>query len=47
MKEEGPALIEIVLPEQTLVQPKLAVGKPGTDQEPPLDRKLYRKLMEL
>ena len=45
--QEGPYLIEVVLPEETYVIPKLAVGKPNTDQEPPLDRDLYRKLMNL
>ena len=43
----GPCLVEINLPEETYVIPKLAVGKPNTDQEPPLDRVLYRKLMDL
>ena len=43
----GPCLVEISLPEETYVIPKLAVGKPNTDQEPPLDRVLYRKLMDL
>ena len=42
----GPCLVEINLPEETYVT-KLAVGKPNTDQEPPLDRVLYRKLMDL
>lgn len=46
-EEKGPCLIEINLPEETYVVPKLAVGKPNTDQEPPLDRSLYRKLMDL
>ena len=45
--QEGPYLIEVVLPEETYVIPKSAVGKPNTDQEPPLDRDLYRKLMNL
>ena len=45
--QEGPYLIEVVLPEETYVIPKLAVGKPNTDQEPLLDRDLYRKLMNL
>lgn len=47
LKEEGPCLVEVCLPEETYVVPKLAVGKPNTDQEPPLDRALYRKLMNL
>lgn len=47
INQEGPYLIEVVLPEETYVVPKLAVGKPNTDQEPPLDRDLYRKLMNL
>ncbi|WP_373117805.1 thiamine pyrophosphate-binding protein [Holdemania massiliensis] len=47
INQEGPYLIEVVLPEETYVVPKLAVGRPNTDQEPPLDRDLYRKLMDL
>ena len=46
-EDMGPCLVEISLPEETYVIPKLAVGKPNTDQEPSLDRVLYRKLMDL
>lgn len=39
--------IEFVLPDTTYVFPKLAVNKPIQDQEPPIDRELYRQLDEL
>ncbi|MBQ8435376.1 MAG: thiamine pyrophosphate-binding protein [Oscillospiraceae bacterium] len=41
---DEPVLIEVMLPETTYVFPKLAVNKPIQDQEPPLDRELYRQL---
>lgn len=44
---DEPVLIEIVLPETTYVFPKLAVNKPIQDQEPPIDRELYRQLDSL
>ena len=37
-------LIEFILPETTYVFPKLAINKPIQDQEPPIDRELYRQL---
>jgi acetolactate synthase-1/2/3 large subunit len=40
-------LIEILLPQETYVFPKLEFGKPNQDQEPLLDRKLYEDLMAL
>lgn len=47
MKKEGAVLIEIKLPEDTYVFPKLEFGKPNQDQEPLLERKLYDELMEI
>ncbi|MHB1315839.1 MAG: thiamine pyrophosphate-binding protein [Christensenellales bacterium] len=46
-KGDKPRLIEVVLNEKTYVFPKLAVNKPINDQEPPIDRELYRYIMEL
>lgn len=40
-------MVEIRLPEQTYVVPKLEFGKPSQDQEPLLERDLYRELMAL
>lgn len=44
---QNPSLIEIFLPENTHVFPKLEFGKLNQDQEPLLDRKLYNFLMNL
>lgn len=44
---EGPELLEVMIRENTYVVPKLEFGKPNQDQEPLLDRELYRKIMEL
>lgn len=45
--EACPELIEVFLPETTYVFPKLAINKPIQDQEPPIDRKLYKELDQL
>lgn len=45
MKDSSPALIEIRIPENTYVFPKLEYGKPNQDQQPLLDRKLFNELM--
>lgn len=37
----GPGLAEIILPQNTAVVPKLGVGKPIEDQEPPLGREEF------
>jgi len=42
-----PALVEVVIDEYTYVSPKLRYGEPNQDQEPLLDRDLYKELMEL
>lgn len=42
-----PALIEVILNENTYVFPKLEYGKPNQDQEPLLDRNIFDELMEL
>jgi len=47
VKEGTPALVEIVIDEPTYVSPKLRFGEPNQDQEPLLDRDLYREIMEL
>lgn len=43
----SPALIEVFLPGDSYVYPKLAMGKPNQDQEPLLDRGVYERLMQL
>ncbi|EEG73565.1 thiamine pyrophosphate-binding protein [[Clostridium] hylemonae] len=43
----GPFLLDIQLDGNTYVYPKLEFGKPNQDQEPLLDRKLYKELMNL
>lgn len=45
--DNEPCLIEIRIDENTYVVPKLEFGKPNQDQEPLIDRNLYRRLMEL
>lgn len=47
LSNKQPALVEVKLMENTYVFPKLEYGKPNQDQEPLLDRNLYRQLMEL
>ena len=44
---KDPCIIELKIEENTYVFPKLEFGKPNQDQEPLLDRSLYRELMEL
>ena len=44
---EGPELFQVELNVDTVVYPKLEYGKPNQDQEPLLDRDLYKYLMEL
>lgn len=46
-RERTPALIELLLDDETYVFPKLEFGKPNQDQEPLLERQLYTYLMEL
>jgi acetolactate synthase-1/2/3 large subunit len=40
-----PELIEVVLPDETYVYPKLAAGRPVYDQDPSLDRQLTESIM--
>ncbi len=42
-----PRLIEVILSEKTYVFPKSIMNKPYQDQDPPMDRDLYRYIMEL
>lgn len=44
---DGPALLEVGIAGDTYVYPKLAMGKPNQDQEPPLDRRMYDQLNNL
>ena len=44
---EEPQIVEVILTENTYVYPKLEFGKPNQDQEPLLNRDLYKELMEL
>lgn len=46
-KLELPQIVEVILDENTYVFPKLEFGKPNQDQEPLIDRTLFKKLMEL
>lgn len=45
--DDKPCFIEISLIDTTYVYPKLAMDKPIHDQDPPLDRKLFNKLLEI
>lgn len=42
-----PSLIEVALPKKTYVFPKLAMKKPNHDQEPLLDRAIFKKIMRM
>jgi len=44
---EGSAIIEVSIKEDTYVFPKLAMNKPPQDQDPNLDRELYNNMMEI
>ncbi|MCD2492281.1 thiamine pyrophosphate-binding protein [Lacrimispora sp. NSJ-141] len=45
--DEEPELIEIMIEENTYVFPKVKFGNPNQDQEPLIDRALYKEIMEL
>ena len=47
LKNDSACLIEIRIEEETYVVPKLEFGKPNQDQEPLIDRALYKELMEM
>lgn len=47
MNSDRPALIEIHILENTYEYPKLRFGSPNQDQEPLMDRKLFKELMDL
>lgn len=47
LSDEEPLLVEILIKEDTYVFPKLEFGKPNQDQEPLIDRALYKYLMDL
>ena len=47
LKDDSACLIEIRIEEETYVVPKLEFGKPNQDQEPLIDRALYKELMEM
>lgn len=46
-EDQKPVLLEVCLPQETYVYPKVEFGKPNQDQEPLLDRTLYHELMHL
>ena len=46
-KDDTPALLEILISENTYIFPKLEFGKMNQDQEPLIDRKLYGKIMDM
>jgi acetolactate synthase-1/2/3 large subunit len=43
----GPELKQVLIQEDTYVIPKLEFGKPNQDQEPLIDRMLYRRIMDM
>jgi len=45
--DEKPCFIEISLTDTTYLYPKLAMARPIHDQDPPLDRSLFNKLMKI
>lgn len=45
--ENNNKFIEIYIDKDTYIYPKLEYGKPNQDQEPLIDRSLYKKLMKL
>lgn len=47
MQVEGAVLVEIKIPEDTFVFPKLEFGKMNQDQEPLLPRDVFQRLMEM
>jgi acetolactate synthase-1/2/3 large subunit len=47
IQSTGPALIEIVLPDETYAFPKSSIGKEIHDQEPLIDRSLFNYLSAL
>ena len=47
IESDLPALIEIIINENTYIIPKLEFGQPNQDQWPKLNRELYKKLNEL
>lgn len=47
LNDEQPLLLEVRINEDTYVLPKLEYGKPNYDQQPLLDRKLLKELMDL
>lgn len=47
ISDDKPLLIEVRIPGDTYVFPKLEYGKPNYDQQPLLDRVLLKELMEL
>ena len=46
-RDNAPLLVEVVIPEDTYVFPKLEFGKPNQDQEPLLDRDVYNHIMQI
>lgn len=46
-ENDNPAIIEVRLSEYTYVFPKLQYNKPNQDQEPLINRELYKQLMDL
>ena len=47
LSSKKPMVIEILINSPTYVVPKLEFGKPNQDQEPLINRELYKELMEL
>lgn len=47
LDEDGPALIEIILPDKTVLEPNFGRNRGIQDQQPYLDRELFDRLMDL
>lgn len=45
LEADGPALIEVMVPQDMPITPKLLIRKPIEEQDPPLDRDLFHSLM--
>jgi acetolactate synthase-1/2/3 large subunit len=45
LEADGPALIEVMVPQDMPITPKLLIHKPIEEQDPPLDREIFRSLM--
>ena len=47
LNDTYPIVLEVFIKGFTYVKPKLKFGNPNQDQDPPIDRKLYKYLLDL